>query len=41
MKKNRICVQTILFGIRGYFEISVLEISRGAVGIFLGPVVQN
>ena len=28
MKKNRKCIQTALFDIRGYFEVSVLKITR-------------
>ena len=28
MKKNRKCVQTIFFNVRGYFEILVFEVTR-------------
>ena len=34
MKKNRKCVQTVLFNIRALFEISVFEISLFEISVF-------
>ena len=33
MKKNRKYVQNMFFDIRGYFEISVLDITRVNIGV--------